>query len=180
MQMLGEPDEDDLELVRTGPLPWPAWLELTGRDAAAFGATSAGLVYRDKEHHVVLRSSDGRYAGALGLTVVTVSVEGGEAFQVVGMGSMIVRHDLRGRGLSARLSAGARGLAAELGPDRAMLFSEPGLAALHRGRGYVPIDAPVFVDQPGERIRMPLPAMWRPIRPCEWRNGRVDVHGLPF
>jgi GNAT superfamily N-acetyltransferase len=178
--MSGDQEDDGLELVRTGPLEWPAWLELTGRDPAAFGAATAGLVYRGKEHHLVLRAADGRLAGAIGLSVAEVSVGGCDAFPVVGMGSLIVRRDLRGRGLSGRLSAAARGLAAELGPDRAMLFCEPPVVALHRTRGYSPIDAPVFVDQPNGRIRMPMPAMWRPIRPCDWPVGRVDVCGLPF
>jgi GNAT superfamily N-acetyltransferase len=174
-----KPDGDGLELVRLGALPWRGWLELTGRDPAAFGAASAGLVYRDKEHHLVLRAPGGGFVGAIGLTLAEVSV-GDERFSAVGMGSLIVRRDLRGRGLSGRLSAAARALAAGLGPDRAMLFCEPSLVALHASRGYAPIDAPVFVDQPSGRIAMPLPAMWRPIRPCEWPGGRVDVDGLPF
>jgi hypothetical protein len=72
-------------------------------------------------------------------------------------------------------------LAEGLGPERAMLFCRPELVALYRRRGFVEIDAPVWVDQPGGRIEMPLAAMWRPLRAgAEWPPGRVDVRGLPF
>jgi GNAT superfamily N-acetyltransferase len=174
-----QPADPVFQLIRMGPLPWRGWLELTGRDPEAFGAATAGLVYRDKEHHLVLLTPDGAFAGAIGLTVAQVSV-GGQELPVVGMGSLIVRRDLRGHGLSARLADAARALAAELGPDRAMLFCDPAVVGLHAARGYAPVQAPVLVDQPRGRVEMPLAAMWRPIRPCEWPEGVVEVVGLPF
>ena len=170
---------DDLELVEFGTLPRRAWIELTERDPAPFGRSIVGLIYRDKERHLAWRSTDGRLVAVIGMTVATVEVAGGPPFDVVGMGSFIVRRDLRGRGLSRLLSEAARGRDLP-GPDRAMLFCEPTLVELHRRRGYLPIEAPVRVDQPGGRIEMPIPAMWRPIRPSTWPSGAVDVQGLPF
>jgi hypothetical protein len=62
-----------------------------------------------------------------------------------------------------------------------MLFCRPELVALYRGFGCEEIAAPVWADQPGGRIEMPLAAMWRPLRDgAEWPSGRVDVRGLPF
>ena len=170
----------DVELVHIGALPRRVWLDLTERDTAAFGATTAGLIYRDKDQHLALRLPNGRFAAAIGLTVVTVEVVGHEPFEVVGVGSLIVRREHRGSGLGRRLSAAAREVMVDIGPDRAMLFCEPGAIALNRRRGYTHLEVPVLVDQPGERIVMPIPAMWRPIRPCAWPAGPVDVHGLPF
>ncbi len=170
----------DLELVTFDALPRRIWLDLTDRDLAAFGATTAGLIYRDKDRHLALRSPDGRFAAAIGLAVVTVEIVGHEPFEVVGVGSLIVKREQRGRGLGRSLSAAARAVMADIGPERAMLFCEPRAIALNRRRGYTPIDAPVLVDQPEGRMVMPIPAMWRPIRPCAWPSGPVDVHGLPF
>jgi GNAT superfamily N-acetyltransferase len=171
---------DDLELVELGRLSLGDWLDLTERDPAAFGPSTASLIYRDKDRHLGLRSPDGRLAAVLGMTVAGIEIEGHEPFGVVGMGSLIVRRESRGRDLSGVLSRAARSRASQLGHDRAMLFCEPELVELHRRRGYALIDARVTVDQPGGRIEMPIPAMWRPIRPCEWPSGHVDVVGLPF
>ena len=170
----------DFELVEFGPLSLRQWVELTGHEPAPFGRTTATLTFRPKEHHVGFRDPDGRLVAAVGATVVTVSIAGGEPLEVVGGGGLIVRRDLRGQGLSTPLTAALRTLVLGLGPDRAMIFCEPDLLALHTRRGYTRIDAPIFVDQPGGRIEMPLLGMWRPVRPCSWPPGRVDVHGLPF
>jgi GNAT superfamily N-acetyltransferase len=171
---------DEVELVELGRPSLGEWLELTGRDPAAFGSSTAHLIYRDKDEHLGLRARDGRLVGLIGVTVAAVEVEGHEPFEVVGMGSLIVRHDMRGRGLASTLSAAGRRRAAELGPDRAMMFCEPQAVDLQRRRGYTLIEAPVRVDQPGGRIEMPIPAMWRPIRPSDWPPGAVDVLSLPF
>ena len=72
-------------------------------------------------------------------------------------------------------------LAEGLGPERAMLFCRPELVAVYRGLEFVEIAAPVWADQPGGRIEMPMAAMWRALRDrAEWPPGRVDVRGLPF
>jgi hypothetical protein len=47
--------------------------------------------------------------------------------------------------------------------------------------GFAEIAAPVWADQPGVRVRVPMRAMWRPLREgARWPPGRVDVHGAPF
>ena len=170
----------DFELVEFGPLTLRQWVELTGHEPAPFGRTTATLSFRAKDHHVGFRDSNGGLVAAVGATIVTLSVEDGEPFEVVGGGGLIVRRDLRGQGLSAPLTAALRELVVALGPDRAMIFCEPDLLDLHTRRGYTRIEAPIFVDQPGGRTQMPLPGMWRAIRPSSWPPGRVDLRGLPF
>jgi hypothetical protein len=87
---------------------------------------------------------------------------------------------MRGRGLSGPLMDRLRELAERLGPDRAMLFCEPKLVPLYQSRGYAELSAPVWVDQPSGPVRLPMSAMWRPLRPASWPSGSVRLHGLPF
>jgi hypothetical protein len=72
-------------------------------------------------------------------------------------------------------------LAGELGVRRAMLFCVPKLMSFYRELGFVAIDAPVWVDQPGGRIEIPLQAMWKALDDeAWWPSGRVELRGEPF
>jgi hypothetical protein len=52
---------------------------------------------------------------------------------------------------------------------------------LYEKLGFAEIDAPVWADQPGGAVEMPLRALWRPLRAgARWPDGRVQVRGLPF
>jgi predicted GNAT family N-acyltransferase len=170
-----------MELVELGALTDEDWAGLVDDEPEPFGPVGAGLEWRRKDRHVGLRAPDGRLVAVAGAEVATVDVEAAGRFEVVGVGSVIVTRSVRGRGLMSSLIAPLLRVAEGLGPDRAMLFCRPELVALYRGMGCVEIDAPVWADQPGGRIEMPLPAMWRPLRDgAQWPPGRVDVHGLPF
>jgi hypothetical protein len=169
-----------LELVEFGALSLAQWVELTGHEPEPFGRTTAALAFRPKERHLGFRDGDGRLVAAVGATIATVVIEDCEPFDVVGVGALIVRKELRGQRLSQPLMDGLRTIMAGMGPDRAMLFCELIVLPLHAGRGYRQIPDPVWVDQPEGRLRMPLPAMWRPLRPSTWPPGRVDLQGLPF
>ena len=116
----------------------------------------------------------------IGATIASVEVEGCEPFEVVGLGALIVQAELRGQGLSRLLLKPVRALAEGLGPDRAMIFCDREQIPLQMGRGYTLITSPVWVDQPEGRIEMPVPALWRPIRPSSWPAGTVNLYGLPF
>jgi GNAT superfamily N-acetyltransferase len=169
-----------VEVVEFGALSLREWIDLTGRAREAFGQTTARLTFRPKDHHVGLRDSDGRLIAVAGATIASVEVEGSERFDVVGIGALIVRADMRGNGLARPVMDAVSTLAMRLGPDRAMIFCEPETMALHVTRGYAPISAPVWADQPDGRIEMPLAAMWRALRPSEWPAGTVNLDGLPF
>jgi hypothetical protein len=81
-------------------------------------------------------------------------IAGSGAFDVVGVGSVMVARDHRRRGLMRRVVQPLLDIASQLAPERAMLFC---------------------------RREMPLVAMWRTQRPgIRWPPGRVDVRGRPF
>ncbi len=170
-----------MELVEFGELSLREWIALTGREREPFGPAGAGLVWRAKDRHVGLRGDDGRLEAVAGATVAHVDVEGGNGFEVVGVGGLIIRKELRGRGLLERLMDGLKPLVEAMGPDRAMIFCNVSLVAIYARRGYLELPSPVWVDQPDGRVRMPMPAMWRALHAAPtWPKGRIDVQGLPF
>ena len=106
----------------------------------------------------------------------------GETFDVVGFGGVIVTRTRRGQGLARRVMEAAIARAAELGPERGLLFCRPDRAGLYAGLGFVKLDVPVEVGQlDGKRAAMPLDTMWRPLQPgATWPAGPVGLPGLPF
>ncbi len=170
-----------MELVELGRLTEDDWVALAAGEQEPFGPIGAGLQWRTKDRHVALRAAQGRLLAAAGVVKVTVEVDSGERFEVVGLGGVIVNRSLRGRGLMSRLLEPLLRIAGGMGPDRAMLFCRPELAAVYGRFGFRGVAGPVWVDQPQGRIEMPMLSMWRPLRgEVEWPLGRVDVHGLPF
>jgi predicted GNAT family N-acyltransferase len=171
----------DLRFGEQGPLTEQDWADVVDGEDEPFGLIGAGLVWRPKDRHVTFRAADGRLVAVAGVLVAAVNVGGETSFDVVGLGSVIVTRALRGRGLMPRLLEPLLRVASTLGPDRAMLFCAPELVQLYQRFGFVEIAAPVWVDQPGRRIDMPEPSMWRPLRQgAQWPPGRVEVQGLPF
>jgi GNAT superfamily N-acetyltransferase len=171
-----------VQLDEFGALSVGEWIGLTGREGAPFGAASAGLEFRPKDRHVGYRNGDGRLEAVVGVTVVRVDVESHGTFDVVGVGGLIIRKELRGRKLAAPLMDAVKRVAEGMGPELAMIFCDHTLVTLYENRGYAAIAAPVWVDQPRGRVVMPVPAMWRRLRATgpAWPEGRVDVRGLPF
>jgi GNAT superfamily N-acetyltransferase len=171
-----------VQLDEFGELSLREWIGLTGRDGTAFGAASAGLEFRPKDRHVGYRNEEGRLEAVVGATVVRVHVESHGGFDVVGIGGLIIRKELRGKKLATPLMDAIKQVAERMGPDLAMIFCDRGLVPLYESRGYAAVAAGVWVDQPSGRISMPVPAMWRRLRPAAstWPEGRVDIRGLPF
>ena len=170
-----------VELVELGALTAQDWADLVADEPEPFGPVGAGLKWRPKDRHVALRLDDGRLVAVAGAVVAEVAVADVSAFDVVGIGGVIVTRPQRGQGLLERLMDPLLRLASELGPDHAMLFCRPDLVALYRRFDFAEIAAPVWAEQPAGRIEVPLAAMWRPLRAgAAWPPGRVDVPGLPF
>lgn len=174
------PASDKLEFVELGRLSFGDWARLIGGESSPFGEAAAALEFRPKDHHVAIRDQSGRIIAAAGATVAKVSVGGGDPFEVVGFGALIIRADARGHKLSGPLMDRLRIVAERLGPDRGMLFSEPSLVRLYARRGYREISDPVWVDQPSGPLRVPVRTMWRPLRPVSWPSGVVRLDGFPF
>ena len=157
------------------------WRALQGDEAHPWGGEAEALVWADKERHVGVRGERGELLALAGALVAHVKVDAGEPFPVVGIGGVIVRPEMRGRGLAKLVIDAILRVAEGLGPERAMLFCRAPLVALYEGFGFREIEAPVSAEQPGGRVVMPLRAMWAPLREgAGWPEGEVDVLGEPF
>ncbi len=170
-----------VELVELDALTEQDWIDLQAGEHEPFGSIGATLEWGAKDRYFALRGYDGRLAAAAGALIVTVEVEGAGSFEVVGLGGLIVTRSARRKGLMSRLVGPVLELAEGMGPDRAMIFCRQELVVLYERLTFAEITAPVWVDQPGGRVEMPMRAMWRPLRAgATWPSGRVDVQGQPF
>jgi predicted GNAT family N-acyltransferase len=171
-----------LELVELNTMNEAQWDELVAGEREPFGGLAEDLVWSRKERHVALCEPDGRLVAAAGAVLAEVAVGSLASFQVVGLGGVIVTRSHRGQGLMRVIFEALLGVAAEMGPDRAMLFCLPSLIALYEHFGCMEIPETVWAEQPEGRLEVPLCAMWRPLREGvpAWPAGRVEVLGLPF
>jgi GNAT superfamily N-acetyltransferase len=157
------------------------WRALQGEEPQPWGGEAEALAWADKTRHVGVRGERGELLALAGALVAEVATGGGAPFPVAGIGGVIVRPDMRGRGLAGLVIEAILDVARGLGPERAMLFCRVPLVALYERFGFRAIDDPVSAEQPGGRIKMPLRAMWAPLRPgAAWPDGDVAVLGEPF
>jgi acetyltransferase (GNAT) family protein len=171
-----------MELVELKDVGERHWRELIGEEREAWGGGPAeALTWSHKQRYVGVRSREGALLALAGSVQAEVEVECAWSFQVLGIGAVFVTASARGRGLVARLLERLLAPAGAPAPERAMLFCRAGLVGLYGKLGFAEIDAPVWADQPGGALEMPLGAMWRPLRAgARWPDGRVQVRGLPF
>ncbi len=175
--MYGEP----VEFVELDALTEQDWDAVVAGEHHPFGSVGAELAWRPKDRHFALREQDGRLLALAALVYVAVEIEGSGGLDVVGLGGVIVTPAERGRGLMLEVVEPTLALAEKMGPERAMLFCRPELAAVYRRLGFEEIAAPVWADQPAGPVQMPMRAMWRALRAgAAWPPGRVHVSGLPF
>jgi predicted N-acetyltransferase YhbS len=153
------------------------WEELYAGEAAPFGADDETIRWRKKTHHTV-RYDGERPIGHVGLLIAPIRV-GDETFDVLGVGGVIVTRSHRGQGVLRPLLEAALGR--DLGPDRALLWCSAENAEIYARFGFEHVSAPVTVEQPDGPYVMPMPTMWKPLRPgVEWPDGSVTVPDLPF
>jgi GNAT superfamily N-acetyltransferase len=156
------------------------WRALQGDEEHPWGGEAEALSWAPKTHYVGVPDEDGALL-AMAATLTADVRAGEETFPVAGVGGVIVRPDMRGRGLARLVVEAVLPVAARLGPERAMLFCRPPLVAMYERFGFQEIGEPVTAAQPGGRIEMPLRAMWRPLREgARWPEGPVEVLGEPF
>jgi predicted GNAT family N-acyltransferase len=170
-----------MEPVELQALTSQQWHALLAGERAPWGGEAEQLVWGDKQRHVGLRDADGRLVAHAGAVTADVEVALVERFQVVGIGAVLVTASERGHGLVWELLRPLLEIAADMGPERAMLFCRPQLTGLYGRLGFAEIAGPTWVRQPDGVVEMPLRAMWRPLREgVGWPRGRVEVLGLPF
>jgi len=170
-----------MRVVELDRVSEPYWEELIAGELEPFGGIGETLTWRDKTRNIGIRDDDGRLVAAAGAVLAEVKVGQEAPFQAVGLGGLIVTRTARGRGLARVLSMHLLEIAREFEVERAMLFCMPKLMARYEKLGFAPIDAPVWVDQPGGRIEMPMPSMWGSLGgDVGWPAGRVEVVGEPF
>ncbi len=168
-----------IELEAVGSEQWDAVID---GEETPWGAAGTDLSWAPKTRHVGVLDTGGRPLALAGTMVARVRVEGGEPFDVVGIGGVIVTRSRRGEGLSTPLLEAVMSLARALGPERAMLFCGDALTGLYAGHGFRLIDASVTADQPDGPITVPMRAMWAPldVDVADWPPGEVAVLGEPF
>jgi predicted GNAT family N-acyltransferase len=170
-----------MRLVELDRLSEFYWDELVAGEHEPFGGIGENILWREKTRNIGVREDNGRLVAAAGVVLAEVKIEQEPPFEVAGLGGLIVTRSARGRGLAHMLCQGLVELAGELDVRRAMLFCLPKLMPFYGKFGFVAIDAPVWADQPGGRIEMPLQAMWKALDgEADWAPGRVELQGEPF
>jgi GNAT superfamily N-acetyltransferase len=170
-----------VQVIETGALPTRDWDLLIDGEPEPFGAVGEQLHWRAKTHSVCVRDDDGRPLAAGGLAVAELDVAGAPPFAVTGIGGVIVTRSMRGRGLARTVIERLIEIAPALGPQRAMLFCLERNEPLYEKFGFLPVAGPVWADQPGGAVAVPMGAMWRPLTDgAEWPEGVVHIHGEPF
>ncbi len=170
-----------MDLIELDRLSARDWQELVDGEHEPFGGLGEELVWREKARNVGVRDDHGRLVAAAGVVLAEVRVGAESPFEVAGLGGVIVTRSERGRGLGHLLCRRLLEIAGELEAQRAMLFCLPKLMSLYREFGFVEIRDPVWADQPGGRIEIPIPAMWSALTAdAGWPAGRVEVLGEPF
>jgi predicted N-acetyltransferase YhbS len=165
-----------MELVELPGMTPEGRAELAAGEANPFGIND--LQWRESERYLALRD-DGKLVAAAGLVVVTV--EAGSAFDVVGVGGVIVARPRRGQGLMRRVMEAAMARAEQLGPAFAMLFCSAANSRRYARFGFREITATVTAEQPDRIVTMGEVCMWRPLRAdATWPSGPIRVRGLPF
>jgi predicted GNAT family N-acyltransferase len=171
-----------MQLVRLEPLSEQQWNALYDGERKPWGGCAVeGLRWREKTHTVGIRADDARLLAVAGSVRAGACVASADTFEVLGIGGLFVTRDARGRGFVAELLDGLLAHAGERKPDRAMLFCRPPLMAMYAKFDFREIADPVWAQQRAGPVRMPISAMWRPLRAgAVWPAGRVDVLGPPF
>jgi len=171
-----------VQLIELDTVTHEQWVGLGAEEPGAWGGgVSEAWEWREKDLHLGLLAPDGSLVATAEAALIEIAIDGGEAFDVVGIGGVFVRAPERGRGLMRGLFDELLRRGREMGPERAMLFCRAHLVPFYAGFGFNEIADPVWADQAGRRVQVPMCAMWLALhgRPG-WPPGRADVQGLPF
>ena len=171
-----------MRLVELDPQAEPYWEELLAGEHEPWGGVGERLSWRDKTRNIGLRDERRKAArsGRGGARRSCTRTRTRRSRSSASAGSWSRAAPAAG---ASRASSPEHllELARELPAERAMLFCEPRLMALYREFGFEEITEAVWVEQPGGRVKMPMRAMWRPLREgAGWPPGELYLDGEPF
>jgi predicted GNAT family N-acyltransferase len=170
-----------VRLVELDAVTHDDWERVIAGEQQPFGGVGEDLRWRDKTRHVGVRDDRGTLVAMAGLVLSDVRVAVAPAFQVAGIGGVIVTKAARGRGLARMMIERLLEIAVELEAERAVLFCLPENVGLYAKFGFQPIAQPVWAQQPEGPIEVPMRAMWKALACARtWPEGRVEVLGEPF
>lgn len=170
-----------MRLVELDPQAEPYWEELLAGEREPWGGVGEQLTWREKTRNIGLRDEDGTLLAAGGVVLAELHTAASPPFPVAGLGGLVVRTSARGRGLARELAPHLLEIARELPVERAMLFCEARLMDLYGEFGFEQVADPVWVEQPGGRVLMPMGAMWKGLREgVGWPAGELYLDGEPF
>lgn len=165
--------EADLTIVEEDLVS--AWRE----DAFGDQPWTAGYKWSDPEWRLFLLDDAEPVSH---LTIVTrLGTVGGAPTRISGIGSVMTPRALWGRGYASELMRrGADFMFDDLGVDLGLLFCLGRLVPFYGELGWMDVRSGVWIEQPRGRIRWPESAMVLPRPGTAWRDGEVDVRGLPW
>jgi aminoglycoside 2'-N-acetyltransferase I len=138
------------------------------------------VVFAHAELRVLLREESGDVVCHVGLYRREV-VWNGRKMRAGGIGGVLTREDVRGRGYATlALNAAIATFKDEGSIDFALLFCEPRHAPFYRGRGWQPFDGEIHAEQPGGRVRFDAIAPYVYDLKRSPRRGTIDLCGLPW
>jgi predicted N-acetyltransferase YhbS len=154
--------------------------QIVGDEPDPFGTDQLGISWRAKSDHVGLMV-EGRLIAHAGWVAADMRTESGVTLEVLGLGSVLVHRDRRGRGLGRQLVAGTMEKMRARDVSMAVLFCRTERLPFHRRLGWLPVEADVTVGQPDGTIVMPLLTCWVPlVEGAVMPAGDLQVEGLPF
>ncbi|HEX2081466.1 MAG TPA: GNAT family N-acetyltransferase [Longimicrobium sp.] len=105
----------------------------------------------------------------------------GDPVRLGGIGSVMTPTPFRGRGYASELLRRAGSfMFDDLGVELGLLFCLRGLVPFYRSLGWIEVESPVWIEQPAGRVPWPESAMALPRPGVPWRDGEVDVCGIPW
>ena len=154
-------------------------LSLAGGDSDPARTAGYHLQWQPKAHHVLILEN-GIAVAHTGLVKQTVAA-GERLVTVAGIGGVLTRPDCRGRGFGQMAMKQAEEFAQQrLMTDFGMLFCKPEMCAWYERLGWSQISELVWINQPEEMIRAPLPVMAKCFGKESWPDGTVRLGCFPW
>lgn len=154
-------------------------LTLSGGDTDPALTNSFGLEWQPKTRHVLV-CRNGAAVAHVGLVLQTVVVDG-LPVRVAGIGGVLSRHDCRGQGFGRiSMEAVENLIRREQMAPFGMLFCREQLRSWYERMEWVPVVAPVWIDQPQGVRQSPLPVLVKCFEAESWPPGPVWLDALPW